>query len=129
MLKIKFVGKTSGAEQEGSAGTQEKRVYHLCKKGLLTHEKYKDVVRLCRQKVKKAKAQMELNLPTAIKDNKKFFFKYISNNRRAKENLHPLLHTRGNLVTEDEEMAEEHNTTFTSVFNSHTSHPQGTQFP
>ena len=53
-------------------------------------------MRLCREKIRKAKAQLELNLATAIKDNKKGFYKYISNNRRAKENLHPLLDAEDN---------------------------------
>ncbi|KAK4810234.1 hypothetical protein QYF61_012403 [Mycteria americana] len=34
---------------------------------------YKDVVRLRREKIRRAKAQLELNLATAIKDNKKMF--------------------------------------------------------
>lgn len=50
---------------------------------------YKDVERLCREKIRRAKAQCELNLPTAVKDNKKCFCKYTGNKRRAKENPHP----------------------------------------
>ncbi|KAK4819946.1 hypothetical protein QYF61_015846 [Mycteria americana] len=71
------------------------RVYDLWKKEQATQEDYKDFVRLCREKIRRAKAQLELNLATAIKDNKKCFYKYISNKRRAKENLHPLLDTGG----------------------------------
>ena len=48
-------------------------------------------MRLCRETIRRAKAQLELNMATAIKDNKKCFYKCISNKRRAKENLHPLL--------------------------------------
>jgi len=61
------------------------------KKGQATQEDYKDIVKLYREKVRRAKAQLEHLLATAIKDNKKCFYKYISNKRRAKENLHPLL--------------------------------------
>jgi len=39
---------------------------------------YKDVVRLCREKSRRAKAQLQVNLATAVKDNKKCFYKYIS---------------------------------------------------
>lgn len=39
---------------------------------------------------------LELNVATAVKDNKKCFYKYVSNKRRAKENLHPLLDVGGN---------------------------------
>ena len=45
-------------------------------------------------------------MATVVKDNKKCFYKYISNKRRAKENLHPLLVVGGNIVTKDEEKAE-----------------------
>jgi len=62
-------------------------------------------VRLCRKKVRRAKAQLELSLATPIKDNKKCFYKYISKKRQANENLHPLLDAGGNLVTKDEEKA------------------------
>lgn len=42
---------------------------------------HKDIVRLCREKVRRAKAQIELNLATAVKDKKKSFYKYVSNKR------------------------------------------------
>ena len=75
-------------------------------------------MRLCTEKIRRAKAQLELNLATAVKDNKKCFYKYISNKRRAKENLHPLLDAGGNTVTKAEEKAEVLNAFFASVFNS-----------
>ena len=51
----------------------KKRVYNLWKKGRATQEDYKDVMRLCREKIRRAKAQQEINLATAVKDNKKMF--------------------------------------------------------
>ena len=56
-----------------------------------TQEDYKDVVKLCREKNRRAKAQLERSLTTAAKDNTNYFYKYISNKRRAKENLNSLL--------------------------------------
>lgn len=50
-----------------------------------------DVLRLYREKIRRARAQLELTLAIVIKDNKKHFHKYISSERRAKENFHPLL--------------------------------------
>ncbi|GAB0207710.1 hypothetical protein GRJ2_003236700 [Grus japonensis] len=52
---------------------KKRRVYGLWKKGQATQEDYKDIVRLCREKIRRAKAQLELNLATAVKDNKKMF--------------------------------------------------------
>ena len=50
---------------------KKKRAYDLWNKGQATQEDYKNVVRLCREKIRRAKAQLELNLAIAIKDRKK----------------------------------------------------------
>ncbi|KFQ03373.1 hypothetical protein N329_05067, partial [Haliaeetus albicilla] len=107
---------------------KKKRVYHLWKKGQATQEEYRDLVRSCREEIRKAKAQLELNLATIVRDNKKCFYKYV-NNKTAKENICPLLDTEGNIATRDEEKAEVLNAFFASVFNRETSYPQGTQPP
>lgn len=44
-------------------------MYDLWKKGQTTQEDYKAVVRLCREKVVRTEARVELNLATAVKDN------------------------------------------------------------
>lgn len=43
---------------------------------------------------------------TALKDNKKCFYKDVSITRRAKENLQPLLDMRDNVVAKDEGKVE-----------------------
>jgi len=53
------------------------------------------------EEVRKAKAQLELRLPTEVKENKKSFYKYINGKRRSKESFHPLLDAAGNMTTED----------------------------
>jgi len=102
------------------------RVYDHWKKGQPTQD-YEDAVRLCREKIRRTKAKLELNLAAAIKDNKNSFYKYINNKMRAKENLRPLLNVWGSIATKDEEKAEVLNATFASAFNSKTSCSQGTQ--
>lgn len=53
----------------------KKRISDFWKKGRVTKEEYKDVVRSCREKIRKAKAQLELSLVGAMKGNRKCFRK------------------------------------------------------
>ncbi|GAB0188533.1 mitochondrial enolase superfamily member 1 [Grus japonensis] len=94
----------------------KKKVYRMWKKGLDTWEEYRNVVRVCRDATRKAKAHLELNLARDVKENKKGFFKYISSKRKNRENVGPLLNEVGALVTEDTEKVELLNAFFASVF-------------
>ena len=105
---------------------EKKRVYLLWKKGRATQKEYKEVVKMCREKIRKAKAQLEFNLAAGVKGNKKLFYKYISSKRRTKENLHSLLEESENVTTEDNEKAEVLNAFFMSVYKSQTSYSQST---
>ena len=55
---------------------------------------------------RRSKAQLEMNLASAVKDNKKCFYKYFNSKRKTRESLHALLDAGGNMVTSDEEKAE-----------------------
>ncbi|PKU33936.1 glycerol kinase [Limosa lapponica baueri] len=88
----------------------------MWKKGLATWEKYRSIVRVCRDAMRNVKAQLELNMARDVKDNKKGFFKYISSKRKTRENVSSLLNEVGALVTKDAEKAELMNAFFASVF-------------
>ena len=62
----------------------KREVYGLWKSGQATYDDYRYIVKLCREKIRKAKAQLELNLVTKVKDNNKYFYKYINSKRRAR---------------------------------------------
>ncbi|KFR06816.1 hypothetical protein Y956_10107, partial [Nipponia nippon] len=106
----------------------KKEVYRMCKKRQTTWEEYGNVVRVCRDAVRKAKVHLELNLARDVKD-KKGFFKYINQKRKVKESVPPLMSSSGELITTDEEKAEVLNNFFASVFTGnlspHTSRVNG----
>jgi len=49
-----------------------------------------DAVQTCRERIRKTKAHMELNLMRDVKDNKKEFYMYVGQKKKAKESIAPL---------------------------------------
>jgi len=49
----------------------------------VTQEDYGGLIRFFREEIKKAKVQLELRLATAVRDNKKRFYKYINDKKRC----------------------------------------------
>ncbi|PKU32960.1 hypothetical protein llap_16734 [Limosa lapponica baueri] len=86
----------------------KKEVYRMCKKGLATWEEYRNVVRVCRDAMRKAKAHLELNLARDVKDNKKSFFKYISSKRKTRENVGPLQNEVDLPLVEEDQVVRDH---------------------
>ncbi|GAB0183494.1 hypothetical protein GRJ2_000814700 [Grus japonensis] len=93
----------------------KKEVSSMWKKGLATWEEYRNVVRVCRNAARQAKAHLELNLARDVKDKKKGFFKYISSKRKTRENAGLLLNEVGALVMADTEKVELVNAFLASV--------------
>lgn len=48
-------------------------------------------MKLCSDKIRRAKAHLELNLAHAVKGNRKCIHQYMSDKRRPRENLLPLV--------------------------------------
>lgn len=69
-------------------------------------EEYTDVVQAARDQARTAKALIESNVFRNIKDNKKSFYRYVSNKRKTRENVGLLKKETGELVTQDMEKTE-----------------------
>ena len=71
---------------------------------------------MCRDEVRRSKARLELNLARDTKNNKKGFYRYVSQKKMVKERVPLLMSKYGNFVSMDEEKAEVLNNIFASVF-------------
>ncbi|CAM5073417.1 unnamed protein product [Natator depressus] len=94
----------------------KKEAYKKWKIRQMTREEYKNIARACRNEIRRAKSHLELQLARDVKSNKKGFFRYVGNKKKAKESVGSLLNEGGNLVTEDVEKANVLNAFFASVF-------------
>jgi len=61
------------------------------KQGQVTWEEYKDAARLCRDRVRKAKIQLELDLAKGTKKDMKGFYRCINWKRKAQEGTPSLM--------------------------------------
>ncbi|KAM7160392.1 uncharacterized protein RBU57_010555 [Macrochelys suwanniensis] len=93
----------------------KKEAYKMWKIGQMTREEYKNIAQACRSEIRKAKSHLELQLARNVKSNKKGFFRYVSNKKKVKESVGPLLNEGGNLVTENVENTNVLNAFFASV--------------
>jgi len=64
-------------------------------------EEYRDAAGLGRDGVRKAKAQLELDLARGLNNSKKGFCRYISRKRKVQEGAPPLVSDTDRLVTAD----------------------------
>jgi len=67
-----------------------KQAYRGWKQGQVAWEEYREIVQAARDQNRKAKALIKLNLARDVKDNKKSFYRYVSNKRKTMENVGPL---------------------------------------
>ena len=64
---------------------KKRELHRQWKQGLASWEEYREAARLCRDGVRKAEAQLELNLARNAKNNKKGFYRYVSQKKMVKE--------------------------------------------
>uniref|UniRef100_A0A8V5GU01 Uncharacterized protein n=1 Tax=Melopsittacus undulatus TaxID=13146 RepID=A0A8V5GU01_MELUD len=95
---------------------RKKEAYKRWKQGQAAWDEYRDVVQDVRDQVRKAKAQLELNLARDVKDNRKGFYRYVVAKKQTRDNVGPLWKLLGELPTLDLEKAEVLNYFFASVF-------------
>ena len=94
----------------------KKKVYREWKQKRVTWEDHKEVVRAARDQVRKAETQIELNLARDVKGNKKNFYRYISDKRKAGGDVGGLWKGTGDLVMRAVEKAEGLNDDFALAF-------------
>ena len=79
-------------------------------------EEQKNAIWTCRNGIKKAKAQIELNLVRDVKNNMKGFYGYTCQQSQTKESVPSLINEKGKLATTGTEKAETFKEFFPSVF-------------
>lgn len=89
--------------------------------GHMAWEEHRGAAWMCRNGMKKAKAQLELNFARDTKNNKNIFYRYVGQKRKIKDNVHPTINEK-ELVTIN--MLMKHSVTFFApVFTgNHSSH-------
>ncbi|KFQ50610.1 hypothetical protein N334_03009, partial [Pelecanus crispus] len=107
----------------------KRELHRQWKQGQVSWEEYREAAWWCREGVRKAKAQLELNLARDVKNNKKGFYRYVNQKRKVKESVPSLMNKNADLVPTDKEKAEVLNF-FASVFTGNLSpHPSRVDGP
>lgn len=85
-------------EQVASDKTRTQKGYRRWKHEQLAWEECRHIFQASRGEIRKAKAQMDLNLARDIKDYKKGFCKNMSSKSKVRENMDTLLNEAGDLI-------------------------------
>ena len=94
---------------------KKRRLWKKAKNGG-NKEEYEQAAKRVKNLIRSAKRSLEKKLASEKDGNKKPFFKYIKKKTRSKVGIGPITKESGELATEGEEMAEELNKYFSSVF-------------
>lgn len=64
--------------------SSKKKMHRQWKQGQVLQEEYKEAARLCRDRVRKAEARLELHLARDTKKNKQGFYGYLNQKRKSR---------------------------------------------
>jgi len=67
----------------------KKKMHRQWKQGQVSWEEYTEAAGLCRNAVRKAKAQLELNLARNDKKNRTGFYRYLNQKRKVQDSISP----------------------------------------
>jgi len=67
----------------------KRELHRQWKQGWVSWEEYRDAAQLCRDEVRRAKAQLELNFAKDAKNNKKSCYRCVNQKRKDKESVPP----------------------------------------
>ena len=93
--------------------SEKRDMYGKWKQGCVSWEDYRGVVRMCRNRIRKAKAQ---NSARDVKNNEKEFYRHIGRRRQIKESVPPLINEDRELASSDMKKVEVFSKCFASVF-------------
>lgn len=99
---------------------REKEAYRRWKHRKVAQQECRDAVQVCKDQVRKDKAQLELILERYVNGNRKGFYRYIRSRMNNTEGVGLLLNGSRDLVTKDMQKVGVVNATFTSVFTGKT---------
>jgi len=67
----------------------KRELHRQWKQGQVSWEECRVAAQVCRDELRRAKAQLEMNLARDAKNNKKGFYRYVSQKRKVKESVTP----------------------------------------
>jgi len=79
----------------------KRELHRQWKQGQASWEEYRDTAQLCKDRIRRSKAQLELNMARDAKNNSKGFYRYVNQKRKFKQSVAPLKNKNRDLVPTD----------------------------
>ena len=114
--RVKNGGRPAWMRRELMAAIRKKRRLWKAAKNGGSMEEYREEDKKVKKQIRKAKRDMEKKLAQGNDGNKRPFYAYVKRKTKSRPTVGPLKDGQGRTVEDDEEMAEELNKYFSSVF-------------